>query len=178
MERHIHREGTSFCPIPSSGSQGVPTLAPPAPYRQRRPNPLIGCVSLARLPILCTLSKSDRVVITWSPSGYTTVRLDFSDPLSSLCLLITTWQLAKANGVTRNEPKIHVICYITQTILCISTTFSSWNLARKSSQHNGRQLKAKSNCFNYLSIFSLSFIASGRSSGLHPVSSHSAVCMF
>ena len=24
--------------------------------------------------ILCTLSKSDRVVITWSPSGYTPVR--------------------------------------------------------------------------------------------------------
>ena len=28
------------------------------------------------------------------------------------CLLIKMWQLAKAYGVTRNEPKIHVICYI------------------------------------------------------------------
>ena len=27
MERHILREGTSSCPIPSSGSQGVPMLA-------------------------------------------------------------------------------------------------------------------------------------------------------
>ena len=34
------------------------------------------------------------------------------DLLSSPCLLITTWQLVKAHGVTRNEPKIHVICYI------------------------------------------------------------------
>ena len=39
MERHILREGTSSCPISSSGSLGVPTLAPPCnPYRQRRPN--------------------------------------------------------------------------------------------------------------------------------------------
>ena len=29
------------------------------------------------------------------------------------CLLITTWQLVKACGVTRNKPKIHGICYIT-----------------------------------------------------------------
>ena len=29
------------------------------------------------------------------------------------CLLITMWQLVKAHGVTRNEPKIHVIYYIT-----------------------------------------------------------------
>ena len=29
------------------------------------------------------------------------------------CLLITTWQLIKAHEVTRNELKIHVICYIT-----------------------------------------------------------------
>ena len=38
MERHIPREGTSSCPIFSSGTQGVPTLAPHwKPYRQRRP---------------------------------------------------------------------------------------------------------------------------------------------
>ena len=39
MERHILREGTSSCPISSSWSQGVPTLAPPCkPNRHRRPN--------------------------------------------------------------------------------------------------------------------------------------------
>ena len=75
--------------------------------------PLLSCVSLARLPILCTQSKSDRVVITWSPSGYTPVRPDCHDALSSPCLLITTWRLVKVHGVTRNQPKIHVICYIT-----------------------------------------------------------------
>ena len=75
--------------------------------------PLIGRLSLARLSILCTLSKSDRVVITWSPSGYTPIGPDRPGALPSLCLLITTWQLDKALGVTRNEPKIHVICYIT-----------------------------------------------------------------
>ena len=59
------------------------------------------------------LSKSDRVVISWSPSGYTPVRPDCPDALSPPCLLITTWQLVKAHGVTRNEPKIHFICHIT-----------------------------------------------------------------
>ena len=66
--------------------------------------------------ILCTLSKSDRVVlITWSPSGYTPVVPDCPDVLSYPCLLITAWQLVKAHRVTRNEPKIHVICYITRS---------------------------------------------------------------
>ena len=59
------------------------------------------------------LSKSDRIVITWSPSVYTPVGPDCHDALSPPCLLITTWQLVKAHGVTRNEPNIHVICYIT-----------------------------------------------------------------
>ena len=115
MERHILREGTSSCLISSSGSQGVSTLAPPCKrYRQKRPNPLIGWVCLVRIPILCTLSKSDCVVlITWSPFGYTHFG---PDVLSSCCLLITTWQLVKAHGVTRNEPKIHVICYITKPL--------------------------------------------------------------
>ena len=70
------------------------------------------CVPRLTLDIL-PLSKSDRMVITWSPSGYTPVGLEYPDALSSPCLLITTWQLVKAQEVTRNEPKIHVICYIT-----------------------------------------------------------------
>ena len=111
MERHIFREGTSSCLISSSGSQGGPTLVPPCkPYRQR--SPLISCVSLAGLLILCILFKSNNVVITWSPSGYTPVVPDCPDVLSSPCLLITTWQLVKSHGVTRTEPKIHAICYI------------------------------------------------------------------
>ena len=49
-----------------SGSQGVPTLASPCkPYRQRRPNPLIGCVSLARLQILCLCQN----LTAWSSRG-------------------------------------------------------------------------------------------------------------
>ena len=64
--------------------------------------------------ILCTLSKTDCVfLIMWSPSGYTPVWPKWPDAPSSSCLLIKMWQLAKAHGVTRNEPKIHVICYIT-----------------------------------------------------------------
>ena len=95
------------------------------PYHQRQPNPLIGCVSLARLLILCTLSKSDLIVIMWSPSGCTTVGPDCPDVLSSPCLLITTWQLVKSPGVTRNEPKIHVMCYITQFWSCHLVTIRS-----------------------------------------------------
>ena len=44
----------------------------------------------------------------WSLSCYTPARLAYYDALPSPCLLITTWQLVKAHGVTRNEPKIHV----------------------------------------------------------------------
>ena len=47
--------------------------------------PLIGCLSLARLSILCSLSKSDRVVLTWSPFGYTPVGPDCPDTLPSEC---------------------------------------------------------------------------------------------
>ena len=97
------------------GARGCKRLHHPPckPYLQRRPNPLIAACPLARLSILCTQSKSDRVVITWSPSSCTPVGPDYPDALSSPCLLITTWQLVKAHGVTRNESKIHVIFYIT-----------------------------------------------------------------
>ena len=40
-------------------------------------------------------------------------------PLPSPCLLIVTWQLVKAHAVTRNEPNIHVICYITVWKSCL-----------------------------------------------------------
>ena len=97
-------------PLCSTRNQGVPTLAPPCK--------LVRDASVwLRIPrstaILCTLSKSDRVVlIPWSTSGYTPVWPKRPDASLSSCLLIKMWQLAKAHGVTRNEPKIHVICYI------------------------------------------------------------------
>ena len=102
--RDIYLERGLLLPISSSGSQWVPTLAPPfkpvrdASNRLHVPN---------STPILCSLSQSDcKILITWFPSGYTPVWIRL------LCLLITTWQLVKARGVTRNEPKIHGICYI------------------------------------------------------------------
>ena len=113
LERHIYLERGLLLSISSSRSQGVPTLAPPcklvrdASARLRVPR---------STTILC-LSKSDRVVlITWSPSGYTSVAPEYPDRLSYLCLLITAWQPVKAPGVTRNEPEIHVICYITYQV--------------------------------------------------------------
>ena len=91
--------------------------------------PLIGCVSLARLPILSSLSKSNRVVlIMWPPSGYTPVGPNCPDALSSPYLLITTWQLVKAYRVTRNEPKIHIIRYITfETTKVLVLDRNTWN---------------------------------------------------
>ena len=82
------------------------------PLASSSKTPLIGCVSHAWLPIPSNLSKSDRVVfIKWSPSGYTPVISDCLDRLSSLCLLITGWQLVKAHRVARNEPKIRHMLY-------------------------------------------------------------------
>ena len=73
-ERWVER---LLLPISSSRSQWVPTLAPffklvrDASDRLRIPR---------LTAILCTLSKSDRVVlITWSPSGYTPVRPECPD---------------------------------------------------------------------------------------------------
>ena len=60
------------------------------------------------LDSLAGQSKSDRVVLI--SRGLLPAYLD---ALPSPCLLITTWQLVKVHGVTRNEPKIHVISYIT-----------------------------------------------------------------
>ena len=117
MKRHILREGTSSYPISSSWSQGVPTLAPPCkPFHQRRLN------AFDRLRVLGLILDSDCLKIslcgshiTWFPSGYTPAQPAYPE---SPCLLITTWQLVKAHGVTRNEPKIHVNShYITITIL-------------------------------------------------------------
>ena len=112
MESHIHREGTSSCPIPSFGIQSLHPLA----SRSVR-------------------DTSDRLRIpgSWSPSCYTPVWPDCHDALSSPCLLITIWPLVKAHGVTRNEPKIHVICYITnkQSMKAESTALEKPHVIRR-----------------------------------------------
>ena len=90
---------------------GVPTLTPSCKLVRDASDRLRVPRSTA---ILCTLSKTDRMVlITWSPSGYTPARPECPDAPSSSCLQIKMWQLTKAHGITRNEPKIHAICYIT-----------------------------------------------------------------
>ena len=94
--------------------------------------PLIGCVSLCSILDSLLLSKSDHGVITWSPSGYT---LDCPDTLPSPCLLITMWQLVKAHGVTRNEPKIHVICYNTVLITTLSSGLFIHEFIMNSNDH-------------------------------------------
>ena len=109
-ETYTRREDFFF-PYLLPGSRGYQCLHPLASSSETTSDRL-------RVPrstmILCTLTKSDPVVlITWSPSGYTPVVPDYPDVLSYPCLLITAIQLVKAHGVRWNEPKIHVICYIT-----------------------------------------------------------------
>ena len=74
--------------------------------------PLFACLSLARLSILwldwlnLTAWFSYHVVSFWLHTCSTGPPRCTAIP----CLLITTWQLFKAYMVTRNKPKIHVIC--------------------------------------------------------------------
>ena len=107
MERHILRERTSSCPISSSWSKAVQTLVPPPTASL-----MIGCVSLARLSILPVSIWPCGSHITWSPSGYTPARPAYPDALPSPCLLITTWQLVKAHGVTNPcQQSLYIFLY-------------------------------------------------------------------
>ena len=113
--KDIYSERGLLLPISSSRSQRVQTLAPLCKLVRDASDWLRVPRSTA---ILCTLSKANHVVlITWSPSGYKPIRPEWPDAPSSSCLLIKMWQLAKAHRVTKNEPKIHVICYITQVYI-------------------------------------------------------------
>ena len=126
VERHILRERTSSSHIFFQEPAGANAWAP-LQARQRR----FGRLRVQRSnAILCTLSKSDCVVlITWPPSGYTPVRSEGPDAPSSSCLLVKISQLTKAHGVTRNEPKIHVICYITKvSILKLYLPREKWTM--------------------------------------------------
>ena len=107
VERHILREKTSsshmFFQEPGGANACTPLQAE---------TPLIGCVSLARrrFSVLCpnlTAWFSSRGLLPVTHLLYPSALVVLS------CLLITTWQLVKAHGITRNEPKIHGICYIT-----------------------------------------------------------------
>ena len=95
--------------ISSSRSQGVPTLASPCKLIRDAYGRLRAPRSTA---ILCTLSKSHcMVLIPWSPSGYTPVQPECPDH----AVLFTNQNVTvcQAHRVTRKEPKIHGICYIT-----------------------------------------------------------------
>ena len=107
-ETYTQRE--DFFPYLLPGARGCQRFHPLASrvVREASDRLRVPCSTPDNLP----LSKSDlEVLITWSLSGYTPVVPDCLEALP--CLLIITWQLVKAHGVTRNEPKIHVICYIT-----------------------------------------------------------------
>ena len=100
--------------------------------------PLTDCVSHARLRFSALCLKSDNVVlITLFPSGYSPVVPDCPEVLSYPCLLITAWQLIKAHGVTRNEPKIHNMLY--NIIKIVQTTdflvFKSTNVIIGNDKH-------------------------------------------
>ena len=128
MERHILRKRTYSSHIFFRGPGGANACTPCKLVR----DDLIGCVSLARQQF-SSLSKSARVVfISWSPSGYTPVIPYCLDVQSYPCLLITAWQHVKAHGVTRNEPKIYVICYITLVYLVsLTVRHCYWTIQRR-----------------------------------------------
>ena len=104
----IYSERGLLLTISSSGSQGCQHLHLLASSSE---TPLISCVSLARLwfSALCL-----NLTAWFSSRGLLPVThlFDLSTLILLSCLLITKWQLVKAHGVTRNEPKIHGICDI------------------------------------------------------------------
>ena len=102
--------------ISSSRSQQVSMLAPPCKLIRDTSGRLhIPCLTA----ILCTLSNSHcMVLIMWSPSDYTPVQPECPDRT----VLFTNQNVTacQAYGVTRNKPKIHGICYITDSEMNIS----------------------------------------------------------
>ena len=111
-----------FFPYFLPGARGYQCLQPLASSSEM---PLIGCVSLAwlRFSALCL-----NLTAWFSSHGlFPVIHLLYLTALivlSSTCLLIKMWQLVKVHRFTRNEPKIHVICYITP---CGVTHECSWN---------------------------------------------------
>ena len=117
-----------FFPYLLPGAWGCQHLHPLASSSEM---PLIGCVSLARLQFsaLClnlTAWFSSRGLLPVTHLLYPSALI----VLSSSCLRIKMGQLAKAHGVTRNEPKIHVICYITK-VGCLPILVNIFKLLHK-----------------------------------------------
>ena len=122
MDRETYTQ-RGLLPISSFRSQGVPTLAPPCKLVRDASGQLRFPRSTA---ILCTLSKSHRVVlITWSPSGYTPVEPECPDR----AVLFTNQNVTacQAHGVTRSKPNIHGICYITIVSSCLLEKMGRYN---------------------------------------------------
>ena len=112
MERHILREGISSCPISSSWSSGVPTLAPPyKTYRQRRPN----ASDRLRIPgSTLDSALTDCLNLTaWFSYHVVSFRLHTCStdlPRRTVIPLFANHNVAvcQSTRVIRNEPKIHV----------------------------------------------------------------------
>ena len=116
-ETYTQREDFFF-PYLHPGARACQRLHPLASSSE---TPLIDCVFLFR-PCFSTLCPN---LTAWFSSRGLLPVTHLLYPrtlivLSSSCLLIKVWQLAKAHRVIRNEPKIHVTCYITfSAFLCI-----------------------------------------------------------
>ena len=103
-EAYTQRE--DFFPYHLPGARMCQCFHPPASSSETPP---ISCVSLSRLLLCLNLTAwlSSRGLLLVTRLLYPTALIVLS------CLLITTWQLVKAHRITRNEPKIHGICYMT-----------------------------------------------------------------
>ena len=110
--RGIYLERGLLLPHLLLGSLGVPTLASLASSSEdasaRLRCPSLDCDSYHCLNLTAWLSSRGLLPVIHL--------FDLSALIVLSCLLITTWQLVKAHGVTRNEPKIHGISYITKCL--------------------------------------------------------------
>ena len=128
VERHILRERTSSSHIFSRKPGGVNASS--------SETPLIDCVSHARLRFsaLCLnltawFSLSDPLLVTHLFDLSALAR-------SHLPVYKKLWQLTKAHGVTRNEPKIHVICYITPILWLLKLWYVKGKFLSETFSHN------------------------------------------
>ena len=146
MERHILWEGNFSGWISSSWSQGMPKLARPCkPYRQRRPKRLWSAAYPwpdSRFSDW-TLSKSNSYHVVSFRLHTCSTGLHWRTAIP--CLLITTWQLVKAHGVTRNEPKIQSL-YNTMAMKGLSALPKAPALLETPSYYLERERERESRC--------------------------------
>ena len=101
MGRHILRDRTSFCPIFSSGIQGVPTLAPPCKLSRAD-----ACPSLDSR--FSALFKTDRVVITYR---YVYIAIQANTPNQAETLLHSLERAAAGIGLYVSAHKTEHMCF-------------------------------------------------------------------